>query len=438
MTGIGAIATSPAISTLIAAALYMATYLSFLRLLRYPRNWILPTLPASLATAGLSAITVAQVSVSSDGLDLMALVVMAGFIAVLFGIIAAPAVDFRPGTRPSIGFLAKHGDYAGLCMLGPALVAGYVVPNVKLQGVLAVALAIEMAWFLRHRWTDGRRLYPLGDHDLLVLKTQAKGDLEGFVRRHGIRELVLSDGAVGWLGCGKETLPCPFNLYLKRLGLNTAPCCREHMKDLCYYVASCLRDMGVVHWLDGGSLLGAVREGGKLLSWEDDVDISVLLDGDTTWESLVTGIAERGARDGYFVDVFKEMGYITISYDPPRSWPLHWERNRMRGEIRLDLVAFQHAVSHGRSVLERRLPKGAMPLTESGGYGVPREILLPTSMINFLGGNVACPSKPETYLRVLYGDFKEVEYTFVDAAAAETRRQADVASKAQMQVPLEG
>lgn len=438
MTGIGAIATSPVISTLIAAALYMATYLSFLRLLRYPRNWILPTLPASLATAGLSAITVAQVSVSSDGLDLMALVVMAGFIAVLFGIIAAPAVDFRPGTRPSIGFLAKHGDYAGLCMLGPALVAGYVVPNVKLQGVLAVALAIEMAWFLRHRRTDGRRLYPLGDHDLLVLKTQAKGDLEGFVRRHGIRELVLSDGAVGWLGCGKETLPCPFNLYLKRLGLNTAPCCQEHMKDLCYYVASCLRDMGVVHWLDGGSLLGAVREGGKLLAWEDDVDISVLLDGDTTWESLVTGIAERGARDGYFVDVFKEMGYITISYDPPRSWPLHWERNRMRGEIRLDLVAFQHAVSHGRSVLERRLPKGAMPLTESGGYGVPREILLPTSMINFLGGNVACPSKPETYLRVLYGDFKEVEYTFVDAAAAETRRQADVASKAQMQVPLEG
>jgi hypothetical protein len=91
MTGIGAIATSPAISTLIAAALYIATYLSFLRLLRYPRNWYLPTLPASLATAGLAAITVAQVSVSSDGLDLMALVVLAGFIAVLFGIIAAPA-----------------------------------------------------------------------------------------------------------------------------------------------------------------------------------------------------------------------------------------------------------------------------------------------------------------------------------------------------------
>ncbi len=79
-----------------------------------------------------------------------------------------------------------------------------------------------------------------------------------------------------------------------------------------------------------------------------------------------------------------------------------------------------------------------MPLTESSGYGVPREIVLPTSRIDFLGGNIACPNKPETYLRVLYGDFKKVEYTYVDAAAAETRRQADVADKAQMQVPLEG
>ena len=110
----------------------------------------------------------------------------------------------------------------------------------------------------------------------------------------------------------------------------------------------------------------------------------------------------------------------------------------MRGEIRLDLVAFRPAVSRGRPVVERGLLKGAMPLTESGGYGVPREIVLPTATIDFLGGKIACPSKPETYLRVLYGDFEEVEYTYVDAAAAETRRQADVASKAHMQVTLEG
>ena len=94
-------------------------------------------------------------------------------------------------------------------------------------------------------WAGRRRqLYPLNDRDLSVLKTQVRGSLVAFRRRHGIRELVLSKDAVSWRGCGKRTPPCPFNLYVNRLGLNTAPCCREHMKELSHHVASCLSEMG--------------------------------------------------------------------------------------------------------------------------------------------------------------------------------------------------
>jgi hypothetical protein len=241
---------------------------------------------------------------------------------------------------------------------------------------------------------------------LLVLKAQAKGDIERFAKQHGIPELDLSDDGVVWRGCGKKTLPCPFNLYTNRLGLNTAPCCRAHMKDLSYFVSSCLREMEAVHWLDGGSLLGAVRENGNLLAWEDDVDLSVMLDNRTTWASLAKGLADRGRRDGYYVDPFENKGFIAISYDPPGRWPFRWERNRMRGEIRLDLVVYRNAVSQGLSVLERRIPKGAMPLTENGYYGVPREVVLPTSTVHFLGDDFACPNQPNAYLHILYGDFE--------------------------------
>ena len=68
-----------------------------------------------------------------------------------------------------------------------------------------------------------------------------------------------------------------------------------------------------------------------------------------------------------------------------------------------------------------------MPLTQSGGYGVPREIVLPTSTIAFLGGNFACPNNSKEYLRLIYGDFGEVVYTYVDTAAAKTRGRADAA-----------
>ncbi len=62
----------------------------------------------------------------------------------------------RPASR-TVEFLAKHGDYAGLWLLGPALLAGLAIPNIKLQAVLATAMAIELTWFLRQCWTSRRR-----------------------------------------------------------------------------------------------------------------------------------------------------------------------------------------------------------------------------------------------------------------------------------------
>ena len=73
-----------------------------------------------------------------------------------------------------------------------------------------------------------------------------------------------------------------------------------------------------------------------------------------------------------------------------------------------------------------------MPATDGGGYGVARELVLPTSTIAFLDRDFACPSRPEDYLRVLYGDFNEIAYSYVDTAPAEARRHLDAAARASM------
>jgi len=413
------------ISVAIAIVLYTATYLSFVRILRFPRNWLRPDLSALLLTGGLTVMLLAHVALSSEGIDTTALAAAAGLLGLLFYAIAAPAIAFRPASRP-IEFLARHGDAAGLWILAPAAIAGYFISNLPLRGVLAAAAIIELAWYLRRLRADRQRqLFQIQGPDLVVLETQAKGNLEGFAKRHGISELVLSHNAVGWRGCNRSTSPCPFNLYVNRLGLNTAPCCRERMKDLCHAVGGWLEDMGIVYWLEGGTLLGAVRENGTTLQWEDDVDVSVALDNDLAWDALVAEVATRGARDGYFVDVFKRGMLITISHASPRRPPLRWENYRLRGEVRLDLVVYRPAMSQGEPVLERRSHKGGMPATDSGGFGVARELVLPTSAISFLGRDFSCPGRPEDYLQVLYGDFNRIAYLYVDAGPAEARRNLD-------------
>ena len=425
MSGVSASLATGWIGVTVAIVLYAATYLSFIRTLKYPRNWLSLSPRVLYPTVGLVILMLAHVSLSRDGIDVVTLLVAAGFVGVLFYSIAAPAIAFKPGTG-LVEFLARHGEYAGLWMLAPAAILGYAIPDNKLHAIFAAAMAIELAWSIgRFVSNRHRSLHPIVGGDLAVLETQAEGDLETFARRHGIRELEITGDSVSWRGCDKTTSPCPFNLYVNRLGLNTAPCCRERMKELCHTVCRWLEEMGVVHWLEGGTLLGAVRENGKLLPWEDDVDVSVLIADDDGWDVLQAGMAERAKRDGYFVDAFERSGLIAISHATARRRPLRWENYRLRGEIRLDLAVYRPATSQGTSVVERQSHKGNMPTTDGGGYGVPSELVLPTSKITFLDRELPCPRRAQDYLRVLYGDFNQVDYSYVDAGPAKARQQLD-------------
>ena len=138
-------------------ALYAAIYLSFVRLLRFSRNWLSVSLSPAFTTAVLMIITAVYVSVSHVGFDPFALVASVGIIGVLFCIIAAPAIAFQPALR-WVEFMAKHGNYAGLYIILPAGFAAYAVPNVKLLGLLSAVAVIEVVWFIRHRPNNRRPL----------------------------------------------------------------------------------------------------------------------------------------------------------------------------------------------------------------------------------------------------------------------------------------
>ena len=283
-----------ALLSLAAVVLYLVAYFSFLHMMRFSRNWFPTPIQEIMTGAALVALVVAFVSVSEAGVDLAALVVSGALIAALFLVIGSPSFALRSPQPPLVEFIERNAGRFELGLLAVAAIAWYVIPNDRLRAVLMVAALVEFAWFLRlaYAWRH-RRPRPLGTKDLLVLRAQSDGDIDTFAHKRRIGELASAGGQVKWLGCTKDTTPCAVNYYVNSLGLNTPPCCRDHLREVCLYVASQLEEMGVVYWIDGGTLLGAVREGGDLLPWEDDVDLAFLIDGEDGWRRVVAELSLR-------------------------------------------------------------------------------------------------------------------------------------------------
>jgi hypothetical protein len=416
-----------ALLSLAAVVFYLVAYFSFLHMMRFSRNWFPTPTQEILTIAALVALVVAFVSVSEEAsVDFAALVVSGALIASLFFVIGSPSFALRSPQPPLVEFIERHAGRIGLGLLPIAAAAWYAIPNDRLRAVLLVATLVELAWFLRLAcaWRR-RRSRPLGVNDLLVLRAQSGGDIETFAHRHRIDELVSGGGQVKWLGCRKDTTPCAVNYYVNSLGLNTPGCCRDHLREVCLYVAAQLEEMGVVYWIDGGTLLGGVREGGGLLLWEDDVDMAFLIDGEADWRRVVAELSARARRDGFQLEAMPDWDFIAIYYDPPRPWPLRYERNRLRAEFRVDLQGMRKGCDDGHNMLVRPRSKARMPRLGSGGYGVPYDMVVPTSMITLYGAEVRCPHNAQGYLRALYGDYTEISYAYLKGPVAEVRRAID-------------
>jgi hypothetical protein len=97
----------------------------------------------------------------------------------------------------------------------------------------------------------------------------------------------------------------------------------------------------------------------------------------------------------------------------------------MRGEIRIDMHGYRVSLSNGNKVVERFTSKGLLQKNRKGKFEMPLELVLPLSVISFAGRKVSCPAKSGDYLEAMYGNYTEVEYTWIEKDVANARRQID-------------
>lgn len=251
---------------------------------------------------------------------------------------------------------------------------------------------------------------------------------------------------------------------------NTLKRLQEEALGILLVVDALCREHELTYFIEGGTLLGAVRHGG-FIPWDDDIDIGLphedylrfvdiasreLPDGyelctpetteghTATWAKIVKSGTrfidmpnfEAGCEQGIFIDVFdfrqldkspkirrrqvrQSVFWQRISYLKGIAHPHIPKGTPFKPLVALALSASHWFISRtvSRDTILNRFDKAwecndpdELWIEAAYAYNdpIPTDALFPTKPIEFCGEKLMGPNRPDEYLRITYGDYMSI------------------------------
>jgi len=206
-------------------------------------------------------------------------------------------------------------------------------------------------------------------------------------------------------------------------------CVSEHVEIL-GKVKEVFDEIGVVFWLDNGTLLGAMREG-KIIEWDNDIDLGVhfkdiekIVSNESKFKkrNLQVNIRRKygtmhAYRNGYGISfilfrVTQDNAWALFPSCETKTeklfaWVLGVFTKEMYGESKYDTQK-RKFINHLPLKLRNLIVNITWFIMKKRGYikhwVIPKHFFMQLSTIEFYGLKFNIPSKVEEYLKFRYGD----------------------------------
>ncbi|KAG8042346.1 hypothetical protein G9C98_004980 [Cotesia typhae] len=199
----------------------------------------------------------------------------------------------------------------------------------------------------------------------------------------GFKRVIRASSAVDWYGCSRDTPRCfgsivngvPSYLYQNRF---TPPCCLAGLRKVAHHVFDKLEEVGIRFWLEGSSLLGAMKNG-DILPWDYQVEIGINRD-DLNRSPWLVKARNKPVTDnhGFVWEKATEGEFYKVQYS---------KINRLH----VNLLPFY--VKNGTMTRDSWFLKNR---------DFPEQFLHPMSSIEFAGRQVPSPNNIRDFLEIKY------------------------------------
>ncbi|XP_071540682.1 ribitol 5-phosphate transferase FKRP [Panulirus ornatus] len=234
---------------------------------------------------------------------------------------------------------------------------------------------------------EGRQLYA-NDHLQWKRDTVEEERKRSLYNALGVKKVVSTSGNVLWYGCTRTTPRCfptvvddtPDYLYMGRW---TPPCCLEGLRATARHVFQVLKSCRARWWLEGGSLLGAVRNG-DIIPWDYDVDVGIYSqDVDRCPQLKAARWQTLEDAEGFVWQRASEGGFFRVHYSTANH-------------LHVDVFPF---TPRGGTMTRG----GAWTTGHRQDIDFPEHFLRPFASVNFAGVLASAPNNVRDFLELKFG-----------------------------------